>query len=121
MMQNTKNKGKGSFLVFKHNKYVTIKTENIAFFFIRNEMPTIMSFDKEEYQINQSLDEVHKLLAPTQFFRVNRQYLVNFSAIKEAEHYFSRKLIVKLTVPTEEKLLVGKEKVTTFLNWLENR
>ena len=115
------NTGKSSFLVFKSNKYVTIQTDTIAFFFIKNETPTIMTFDKNEYQITQSLDEVHKLLAPSQFFRINRQYLVNFSAVREAEHYFSRKLIIKLKVPTEEKLLVGKDKVTAFLNWLENR
>jgi DNA-binding LytR/AlgR family response regulator len=113
--------GKSSFLVFKNNKYQTIQTENIAFFYIKYETPTIMTFDKAEYQLTQSLDEVHKLLAPSQFFRMNRQYLVNFSAIREAEHYFSRKLLVKLSVPTEEKLLVGKEKVTAFLSWLENR
>lgn len=115
------NTGKSSFLVFKNNKYQTVLTENIAFFYIKNETPTIMSFDKTEYQITQSLDEVHKLLSPTQFFRINRQYLVNFSAIREAEHYFSRKLIIKLIIPTEEKLLVGKEKATAFLSWLENR
>lgn len=121
MTQSAENKGKSSFLVFKNNKYLTIKTENIAFFFIKNEIPTIMTFDKGEYPINQSLDEIHKLLSPSKFFRINRQYLINFSAVREAEHYFSRKLIVKLTVPTEEKLLVGKDKVTAFLNWLENR
>ena len=113
--------GKSSFLIFKNNKYQTIQTENIAYFFIKNDTPTIMSFDKVEFQITQSLDEVHKLLSATQFFRVNRQYLLNFKAVREVEHYFSRKLIVKLTVPTEEKLLVGKEKATAFLNWLENR
>jgi two-component system response regulator LytT len=115
------NKGKSSFLVFKNNKYQTVLTENIALFYIKNESPTIMCFDKTEYQITQSLDEVHKLLSPNQFFRINRQYLVNFAAIREAEHYFSRKLIIKLTIPTEEKLLVGKEKATAFLSWLENR
>jgi two-component system, LytTR family, response regulator LytT len=113
--------GKGSFLVFKNNKYLTIQTENIAYFFIKNETPTIYTFDKGEYQITQSLDEIHKLLSPSQFFRINRQYLVSFSAIRESEHYFSRKLLVKLSVATEEKLLVGKEKATAFLNWLENR
>ena len=121
MIRAGENKGKTSFLVFKNNKYVTIQTDNIAFFYIKNDTPTIMSFDKLEYQVTQSLDEVHKLLAPSQFFRLNRQYLVNFSAIREAEHYFSRKLIVKLTIPTEEKLLVGKDKATSFLSWLENR
>lgn len=115
------NKGKSSFLVFKNNKYQTVLTENIALFCIKNETPTIITFDKAEYQITQSLDEVHKLLSPTQFFRINRQNLINFSAIREAEHYFSRKLILKLTIPTEEKLLVGKEKATAFLSWLENR
>ena len=115
------NIGKSSFLVFKNNKYQTVQTENIAFFYIKYETPTIMTLDKSEYQITQSLDEVHKLLSPTQFFRINRQYLVNFSAIREAEHYFSRKLIIKLTIPTEEKLLIGKEKATAFLSWLENR
>lgn len=119
--RNAENKGKSSFLIFKNNKYVTIQTENIAFFCIKNDMPVIMTFDKAEYPITQSLDEVQKLLAPIQFFRLNRQYLVNFAAIREAEHYFSRKLIVKLTVNTEEKLLVGKDKATTFLSWLENR
>lgn len=113
--------GKRSFLVFKNNKYVSVSTENIAFFYIQYDAPAIMTFDKTEYPMTQSLDEVSKLLSPSQFFRINRQYLVNFSAIKEAEHYFSRKLILKLTIPTEEKLLVGKEKVTSFLHWLENR
>lgn len=121
LTRNGENTGKSSFLVFKNNKYVTIQTESIAFFYIKNETVTIMSFDKAEYPLAQSLDEVHKLLAPSQFFRINRQYLVNFSAIREAEHYFSRKLIIKLTIPTEEKLLVGKDKATAFLSWLENR
>ncbi|WDO11587.1 LytTR family DNA-binding domain-containing protein [Flavobacterium sp. WW92] len=121
LTRSGENAGKSSFLVFKNNKYLTVQTENIAYFFIKNETPTIMTFDKGEYLITQSLDEVHKLLSPSQFFRINRQYLVNFSAIREAEHYFSRKLLLKLTVPTEEKLLVGKEKATAFLGWLENR
>ncbi|MBE8728287.1 LytR/AlgR family response regulator transcription factor [Flavobacterium hungaricum] len=121
LSKSSENKGKSSFLVFKNNKYQTVQTENIAYFFIKNETPTIMTFDKNEYQLTQSLDEVSKLLAPVQFFRINRQYLVNFAAIREAEHYFSRKLLIKLIVPTEEKLLVGKEKSTAFLNWLENR
>ncbi|MBB4802689.1 MULTISPECIES: LytR/AlgR family response regulator transcription factor [Flavobacterium] len=121
LTRNGENKGKSSFLVFKNNKYQTVLTENIAFFYIKNETPTIMTLDKNEYPLTQSLDDIHKLLSPIQFFRVNRQYLVNFSAIREAEHYFSRKILVKLSVPTEEKILVGKEKATAFLSWLENR
>ena len=113
--------GKKSFLVFKHNKYTTVSTDSIAFFYIRNEATSIMCFDQQEYSLSQSLDQVISLLSPVQFFRLNRQYIVNFNAIKEVEHYFMRKLFVKLTIPTPEKLLINKEKPPVFLNWLENR
>jgi two-component system response regulator LytT len=113
--------GKKSFLVFKHNKYTTVQTEQIAFIYIRNDSASIMTFQQEEYAIDQSLDQVQALLSAKQFFRLNRQYLVNFSAIKEVEHYFGRKLFVKLTIPSPDKLLIGKEKTSAFLNWLESR
>jgi len=113
--------GKKSFLVFKHNKYTTVPTEQIAFIYIRNDSPTIMTMKEEEYTLSQSLDTLQGQLSSLQFFRLNRQYLVNFSAIKEVEHYFDRKLFVKLVIATPEKLLIGKEKTTAFLNWLENR
>lgn len=113
--------GKKNFLVIKNNKYTNIATDNIAFFYIRNEMTAIMCFDKEEYILSQSLNQVTSLVSAEQFFRVNRQYLVNFSAIKEVEHYFLRKLFIKLVIPTPDKLLINKEKQHTFLNWMENR
>lgn len=113
--------GKKNFLVFKNNKYINISTEAIAFFYIKHEATIIKTFDQEEYSINQSLDQVYSMLSPDQFFRLNRQYLVNFKAIKDVEHYFARKLLVNLTIPTPEKLLINKEKVQMFLSWLENR
>lgn len=112
---------KKNFLVFKNQKYVNIPTDTIAFFYIKFEATIIRCFDQQEYTINQSLDQVASMLSPEQFFRLNRQYLINFHAVKEVEHYFQRKLLVQLTIPTPEKLLINKEKVHTFLNWMENR
>lgn len=113
--------GKKSFLIFKNNKYITVQTDQIAFIYIKYNSPTITTLQGEEYDINQSLDQVQNQLSPKQFFRINRQYLVHFSAIKEVEHYFARKLLVKLIVPSPEKLVIGKEKSKPFLQWLENR
>lgn len=113
--------GKKSFLVFKQNKYTTVQTDQIAFIYIRNDSSSIMTFQQQEYALDQSMDQLQNMLSAKQFFRLNRQYLVNFSAIKEVEHYFGRKLFVKLTIPSPEQLLIGKEKASTFLSWLENR
>lgn len=113
--------GKKSFLVFKQNKYFTVPVENIAFFYVKYGSSTIVCMDRREYAVNHSLDQIQNLLTGKQFFRVNRQYLVNFSAVKEVEYYFARKLLVTLLIATAEKLLVPKEKVRQFLDWLENR
>jgi two-component system, LytTR family, response regulator LytT len=113
--------GKRSFLVFKQNKYITVATENIAFFYIKYDSPLIVCFDHQEYSVNHSLEQIQNSLPPGMFFRLNRQYLINFHAIKEVEHYFARKLLVKLSVPAAEKLLIPKEKATCFLEWLDQR
>jgi two-component system response regulator LytT len=113
--------GKKSFLVFKNNKYLNVLTENIAFFYVKFGSPMIMCFSKEEYFVNHSLDQVQELLPQKQFFRLNRQYLINFHAVKEVEHYFARKLLVNPVVPIKDKLLVSKEEVSVFLHWLDDR
>src|SRR4051794_13674664 len=102
--------GKKSFLVYRHNKYVTIPTENVAFFYVKYESSIMVCLDRKEYSVNYSLEHLQHLLSDLQFFRLNRQYLINFNAVKEVEHYFARKLLVRLIIPVEDQLLVSKEK-----------
>jgi DNA-binding LytR/AlgR family response regulator len=113
--------GKENFLVFRNNKYVNVPTENIAFFYIKYDSPMILTFDKQEYFVNFSLEQIQSLVPQKQFYRINRQCLINFNAVKEVEHYFARKLLVNTVIPTRDKLIVSKEKVTEFLHWLDNR
>jgi two-component system response regulator LytT len=113
--------GKTSFLVFKNNKYSIVPTENIAFFYVKYDSTIIVCFDRLEYLVNNSLEQIQNLLTEKQFFRLSRQYLINFNAVKEVERYFARKLLVNLVVPMGDKLLVSKEKVSHFLHWLDNR
>jgi DNA-binding LytR/AlgR family response regulator len=113
--------GKNSFLVFKDGRYSVVATDDIAFFYIKGELPVLYTFDNKEYFVNQSLDTLESMLPSGKFFRATRQYLVHFSAVKEIEHYFSRKLLVHLRVSTPEKLIVSKDKSVAFLHWLDNR
>ncbi|HCA09258.1 MULTISPECIES: LytTR family DNA-binding domain-containing protein [unclassified Chryseobacterium] len=113
--------GKSTFLVFKNQKYTTIPTESVAYFYIHNEITHLVTFDKEQFQLSQPLGQVAEQVSGKQFFRINRQYLVNFKAIKEMEHYFQRKILVKLVIETPEKLLINKEKTHSFFTWLEDR
>jgi len=117
----TTGRGKTNFLVFSNNKYSNIPIDQIACFYSQFGSTVLVTSDQKEYSIPQSLDEVGQLVSAAQFFRINRQYLINFSAIVEVEHYFSRKLLVSLKITTPEKLLVTKDKSSRFLQWLEER
>ncbi len=114
-------KDKKSFLVFQRNKYQAIPTEKIAYFFIKNELPALFTFSGETYFLQQSLKDIYSLLSPQQFYRITRKYLVNFDAIKEVEHFFSRKLLVHLKVHVAESLLINKNNTTAFLEWMDQR
>ena len=113
--------GKTSFLVFHQQKYLTVPTENIAFFYVQHNATCIKCFDQKEYVISQSLDQIASELSDKLFFRVNRQYLVAFKAIRQVEPYFMRKLYVRLVIDTKEKILVNKEKTSHLLAWMESR
>ena len=115
------NRGKTNFLIYINNKYVNVPTEKIAYFYSQFGGTFLVTFDQKEYAISPSLDEIGQLLSQRIFYRINRQYVLNFTAIVEISHFFSRKLLVKLTIPTSEKLLVSKDRVKGFLHWLEDR
>lgn len=112
---------KKSFLVYNQNSYINIATSVIIYFYKGLNGINMVTEDKKRYAMNESLDEIHRLVGKQSFYRINRQYLVAFKSITEVQHYFNRRLILKLVVETDEKLTVGREKANEFLDWLGNR
>jgi len=117
LFENRKNQKKGSILVYHKDKILPIRIHDIALFYIENEITYILTFDQKSFTINKTLDELEKVTGPD-FYRANRQYLVQRKAIKEAAQYFARSLSVTLLIPFKETIKVNKVKVPDFLNWL---
>lgn len=112
---------KENFLVYHRNAYLNIPTTTIAYFYKSPEGIKLVTDEGKAYHMPSSLDELHRMLGKHSFYRVNRQYLVAFKNIVEVQPYFDRKLLVMLNVTVGEKLIVGREKATEFLDWLGNR
>ena len=106
-----------SILMYRGDKIVPTETNTIALFYIENEIVYALTFDQKKLNTNYKLDALEQKLFPS-FFRANRQFLINRKAVKEASQHFHRKLQVHLSIPFTETILVGKEKVTSFLDWL---
>ena len=117
LFENRKNKKQNTVLVYHKENIIPVKVDDIALFHIENEVTRLITFSRQQHIINKSLEEL-ETIAGNDFFRTNRQFLINRNAIKSASQYFSRKLIVTLLIPFSERITVSKEKASLFLNWL---
>jgi len=117
-LQNKQQKSSNSILVYQQDKVIPIKFKDIALFFIKNEVSHLYTFDDKLYYVNKSLDEIQQECG-NDFYRANRQFIVNKDAIKEVSQTLSRKVSVSLKFSFDEDILVSKEKMTDFLNWLK--
>lgn len=112
-------KYKSSLIVNYGEKIIPLKTADIAFIHLQTHSTIITTHNKQQYFYSSSLDYLEGLLNPAIFFRANRQFIINRNAIANAEHYFNRKLIVKLLIPTPERIMISKLKASEFMLWLE--
>jgi two-component system, LytTR family, response regulator LytT len=119
-IENKRKQTAASVLVYKQDKIIPVRFEEIALFFVDNEITRLITFDHKTYSINKTMENV-EVISPDTFFRVNRQFLIQFRAIKEASQYFGRKLSLSLTIPFPETITVSKNKVPDFLSWLSGQ
>jgi len=117
LFENRKQIKQNTVLVFHRDNIIPIKVDEIALFYIENEITRLVTFSRKHHTINKSLEELETITG-NNFFRANRQFLINRNAIRDASQYFARKLVVTLTLPVNEKIILSKEKVTPFLDWL---
>jgi DNA-binding LytR/AlgR family response regulator len=113
-----KYKNKFVMIVGEHIKVFT--TEDIQCFYSMEKYTFLQNNSGREYAINYSLDQLEDLLDPAQFFRVNRKFIVSFSAISDIISYSNSRLKVKLNSNESDDLIVSREKVQDFKIWLEN-
>lgn len=109
---------KSTILVNVREKIIPVATRDIAYFYMEHSVVEVCTMRQQKYFMTASMDELEKTMDPELFFRANRQYLIGRAAIVNAERSFSRKLVVKLTVPTVEGIAVSKAKASEFIGWL---
>lgn len=106
-------------VVHYRDKIIPVSGNDIAMFVIEEDGNYAYTFSKEKWKINQSIDALENIFSPY-FYRANRQFLINRSAILSASPHTHRKVSITLNIFYSKQIVVGKEKVTSFLTWLSN-
>jgi len=107
-----------SLLVNSRNRIIPVRISDIAFVSIENKATNLVTFSNEKFSITHTLDELEDICGPG-FFRANRQILLNKNSIKDVVHYGFRKLFVNLQIETTHEVVINKEKIRLFLDWLK--
>ena len=111
---------KKRFLIKRGTDYISIRTEDIRYFFATHKIVCVVDDRSQKLIIDQSLNEIEKQLDPAQFYRVNRKYIVNINAIKKIRSFPKSKLHLELDPVNSDEIIISQENVAAFKEWMDN-
>lgn len=106
------------FSVSYGQKIRSFSVNEIAYFYSKEGMTYSVLNDTKHYPVDYSLENLTKELNPADFFRINRQYLIKHSAIKQVHIFPKSHLKLELSPKPLNDVFVSADKVTAFKKWL---
>jgi DNA-binding LytR/AlgR family response regulator len=103
--------------VGQHLKLINI--DDIECIYSENKGTYVFTSVGRNYLLDTTLEQLENELEPQTFFRINRKFFVNINAIRDMVSYTNSRLQIKLNNYKEEDVIVARERVKDFKNWLE--
>ncbi|MDF2187095.1 LytTR family DNA-binding domain-containing protein [Paraflavitalea sp. CAU 1676] len=104
-----------------NNQLIYVKAKDIAWLQFVKGVTYVTTNTNQKLPLDYSLDQIEKLLDRHQFFRINRQYIVHIDAIRKILTYYNSRLILQLQPDAGVDVIISRERVADFRNWLEGR
>lgn len=117
---STVSRYKEKFIINVRNQWMPVNTKDIACF-SKEVLNYIYLFTGEKFLIDYvTLEEVDELLDPKQFYRANRQFIINIDAVQTVKPVENSKLIIKLKEPNHKlEIDMSRLKSPEFKKWLD--
>jgi two-component system, LytTR family, response regulator LytT len=92
---------------------------DIAYIRAEDNEVVLITKSNNRYIIDYTLDQLGGVMDPTQFFRINRSYLVTIGSIGKISKYFNSRLHLELIPAADDKVLISRVRVPDFLKWMD--
>lgn len=110
---------KEKFIIHHRQQWIPVATKDIALF-MRDNLNFLITFNDEKYYLDyDSLEEIEELVDPKEYFRANRQCIINMKAIQSMRPQDNGKLLLHLRPPLKQVIEVSREKAPSFKRWFE--
>lgn len=100
---------KQRFLLKIGNSFLPVTSNEISYFY-RDELVFASLADGKSIAVDYSLNQLTDLLDPSQFVRLNRQFLVNITAIEKLIAYKPGQVTVQLRPEASEEIVLSQER-----------
>lgn len=105
-------------LVTQGNRTLPIPLDEVRYIYHRDRVNFLVTAGATEYVLSESLDELEAQLPKRDFFRLNRQILINFSACSHFQPHGHGKLLVQPNPPFRQEMVVSQARATKFREWI---
>ena len=119
LIKSEKTEYRKRLLIQSNESFFHLPVDDIALFYSMQGITFAVTFEKREYPVNFSLENLKDQLQPDNFFKINRQFIVNIDAIKRVHSYFNGKLKLEIEPSYAEDIVVGKDKAGAFKRWMD--
>lgn len=106
------------FLIRYGDHFKVVEPEQIAYIHSLAKNTFLRTREGRDLPLDESLDRLEPQLDPNKFFRINRQVIVQFPAIKELLAYSKSRVKVIMEPPYGEDAVVSSERSAEFKRWL---
>lgn len=104
-----------------NNQLVYVKAKDIAYIQFVKGMTQATTITNQRIPLDYSLDQIEKMLDRNLFFRINRQFIIQIDSIKKIMTYYNSRLILQLQPDADTDVIISRERVAEFKNWLEGK
>ncbi len=116
------NKNKGEFqkrIVIRYGEIIkTVEIADIAYFYTESKINFLYTFKNQRFSVDHNLDELEQILDPKEYFRINRQFIVNIKSIDKMITVSKSRVKITLNPPCEIETIVSTERSSYFKDWL---
>lgn len=110
---------KSRFVIKVGEHLKSIEVDDILFFYSFEKATFLCTSQYKNYLVDYSLDRIAELVDNRRFFRINRKYILSNRSIADIVQYSNSRLKIKLIKPDEESIIVSRDKVAAFKEWLD--
>ncbi len=119
LLNPTENKHKKRFTIKIGQQLKIVAIDEIECFYSENKGTYLHTYDNRNYLIDSTLEQLETELDFSNFYRISRKFIVSSKAITAIQLHSNSRLKLILPTYTAEEVIVAREKVTDFKNWLD--